>query len=118
MVLEQCLDTMCICNQLGIFDVCLADSEKRQYRNANDLYNQSPHLPVTADHVQQTVDEVFVPQLLELKAVASEVAEQLAVEHNADLFGFFISILLPLDKLPAGQRSRLCLSTPSKVLTQ
>lgn len=77
-----------------------------------------PHLPVTADHGQQTVDEVFVPQLLELKGVASKVAEQLAIEYNADLFWFFLSILLPLDKLRASQCSRLRLSTASQVLAQ
>lgn len=68
---------------------------------------------MTADHVQQTVDEVFVPQLLELKAVAGEVAEQLAVEHNADLFGFFYQ-----HSFATGQTSRWSAFSPLSQHTQ
>ena len=75
-------------------------------------------LPVAINHVQETVEELFVPQFLELKAVANEMAEQLAIEHDIDLLWFFVTSLFPLDELRGGQGSRFRLSATSKVLKQ
>lgn len=113
---------MCICNQLGVFDVRLPiqkkkSPEKTAIRNANDLQSMS-HLPVAINHVQETVEELFVPQFLELKAVANEVGEQLAIEYDIDLFWLFFTSLFPLDKLRGRQGSRFRLSAGSKLLKQ
>lgn len=91
--------------------------EKTAIRNANDLQLMS-HLPVAINHVQETVEELFVPQFLELKAVANEVGEQLAIEYDIDLFWLFFTSLFPLDKLRGRQGSRFRLSAGSKLLKQ